>query len=189
MGMHESPTASRPATTIRIDARTIFPSHCGDRPRGSSVKTALVLSLLLLPAAALAQQPFHCPNLPASSELQWEQRVDSEFITCKAVAPDGRQVLNVMLTSKDPSIPLSRPLRAEEGGFSGKELYWYRLDLGGRVMPDLESRRITVVKLGKNHYAQVWINAGSAEELGTLQSLAQQLDVNDASATLLSAGR
>lgn len=157
------------------------------------MKTAPVLSLLLLsvllPVAALAQQPFYCPNLPTSSELQWEQRVDSGFIACKAVDPDGRQVLNVMLTSKDPSIPLSRPLRAEEGGFSGRELYWYRLDLGGRVLPDMESRRITVVKLGKNHYAQVWINAGSAQELGALQSLTRQLDVNEASATLLSAGR
>ncbi|WP_454831608.1 hypothetical protein [Pseudoxanthomonas wuyuanensis] len=153
------------------------------------MKIALVLSLLLLPTTALAQQPFYCPNLPANTELQWEQRLGDGFITCKAVDPDGRQVLNLMLTSRDPDIALGRPLRAEEGRFSGKELYWYRLDLGGRAFPDMESRRITVVKLGKDHYAQVWINAASIQELGTLQALAQQLDVNDASATLLSAGR
>lgn len=153
------------------------------------MKIALVLGLLLLPATALAQQSFQCPALPAGSDLQWEQRVDREFIACKAVTQDGRQVFNVMLTSKDPDISLSRPLRAEEGTFSGKELYWYRPDLAGRVLPDMESRRIAVVKLGKNHYAQVWINAGSAEELGSLQSLARQLDVNETSATLLSAGR
>lgn len=153
------------------------------------MKTALVLSLLLLPATALAQQSFQCPALPANSDLQWEQRIDREFIACKAVTQDGRQVLNVMLTSKDPDISLSRPLRAEEGMFSGKELHWYRPDLAGRNFPDAESRRITVIKLGKNHYAQVWINAGSTEELGSLQSLARQLDVNETSAILLSAGR
>lgn len=153
------------------------------------MKTALVLSLLLLPATALAQQSFQCPALPANAELQWEQRVDRDFIACKAVTQDGRQVLNVMLTSKDPDISLTRPLRAEEGTFSGKELYWYRPDLAGRNLPGSESRRITVIKLGKNHYAQVWINAGSAEELSSLQSLARQLDVNETSATLLSAGR
>ena len=153
------------------------------------MKTALVLSLLLLPATALAQQSFQCPALPANSDLQWEQRVDRDFIACKAVTQDGRQVLNVMLTSKDPDISLTRPLRAEEGTFSGKELYWYRPDLAGRNLPGSESRRITVIKLGKNHYAQVWINAGSAEELSSLQSLARQLDVNETSATLLSAGR
>lgn len=153
------------------------------------MKTILALCLSLSPVAALAQQSFQCPALPATSDLQWEQRIDREFIACKAVTQDGRQVLNVMLTSKNPDISLSRPLRAEEGGFSGKELYWYRPDLAGRSLPDIESRRITVVKLGKDHYAQVWINAGSQEELSSLQSLARQLDVNDTSATLLSAGR
>ncbi|WAC64541.1 hypothetical protein OVA13_07230 [Pseudoxanthomonas sp. SL93] len=150
---------------------------------------AFCLLLLSVSAPAWAQQTPPCPTLPTNAELQWEQRGDHSYIACKAVTADGRQVLNVMLTSRDPKISLERGLRAEEGNFSGREMYWYRPDLGGRNMPGMESRRITVVKLGKDQYAQVWINAESPAELATLRSLAQQLDVSAASATLLSAGR
>lgn len=155
------------------------------------MKTLSVLCLLLpcLSAPAWAQQTPPCPTLPGNAELQWEQRAEHGFIACKAVTADGRQVLNVMLTSRDPRISLERSLRAEEGNFSGREMYWYRPDLGGRDVPGTESRRITVVKLGKDQYAQVWINAGSPDELASLRALAQQLDVSAASATLLSAGR
>ncbi|MEL1265304.1 hypothetical protein [Pseudoxanthomonas putridarboris] len=155
------------------------------------MKTLPVLCLLLscLSASAWAQQTPPCPTLPDSAGLQWEQRVDRSFIACKAVTADGRQVLNVMLTARDPKISLERSLRAEEGNFSGRGMYWYRPDLGGREIPGMESRRITVVKLGKDQYAQVWIDAESPTELASLRALAQQLDVSATSATLLSAGR
>lgn len=149
------------------------------------MKTMTAFCLLfLLSAPAWAQQNPPCPTLPANAGLQWEQRVEAGFIACRAVTEDGRQVLNVMLTSRNPKISLERRLRAEESTFSGEEMYWYRLDLGGRDMPGMESRRITVVELDNDRYAQVWINAGSAEELGTLMSLAQQLDVRTTSAQL-----
>lgn len=150
------------------------------------MKTATVLCLLFLfPSVAWAQQPPPpCPTLPTDSQLHWEQRIDSHFIACKAVAADGRQVLNVMLTSRDPRISLERSLRAEASTFSGEEMYWYRLDLGGRQMPGMESRRITVVELDNDQYAQVWINADTPQELSSLISLAQQLDVSAASARL-----
>ncbi len=148
------------------------------------MKTVIAACLCLLSASAWAQDAPACPSLPASAGLQWEQRVDTGFIACKAVTADGRQVLNVMLTSRDPKIRLERRLREEESTFSGEEMYWYRLDLGGRDMPGMESRRITVVEFEDDQYAQVWINAGSADELGTLISLAQQLDVRTASAQL-----
>lgn len=48
----------------------------------------------------------------------------------------------------------------------------------------MASRRITVVELDNDRYAQVWINANSPEELGSLISLAQQLDVRATSAQL-----
>ena len=97
---------------------------------------------------------------------------------------DGRQVLNVMLTSRDPRISLERRVREEEGTFSGEDVYWYRLDLGGRDMPGMQSRHITVVELDNDRYAQVWINAESPEELGTLIALTEQLDVRATSAQL-----
>ena len=148
------------------------------------MKTLIAACLLLASTSAWSQEAPPCPTLPASAGLQWEQRVDTTFIACKAVTADGRQVLNVMLTSRDPRISLERRLREEEGTFSGEDVYWYRLDLGGRDMPGMQSRRITVVELDNDRYAQVWINAESAEELGLLIALTEQLDVRATSAQL-----
>lgn len=152
------------------------------------MKTVIAVGLSLFSAVAWAQTAPACPTLPDSAGLTWEQRVDTTFITCKAVTADGRQVLNVMLTARDPRISLERRLRQEESTFSGEEMYWYRPNLGGQeTSPAMASRRITVVEFDDDRYAQVWINAGSPDELGSLISLAQQLDVR-ATGAQLSAG-
>ena len=136
----------------------------------------LACSLLLAGSANVhAQQAGQCPQLPAGSGLQWEQQAQSGFVLCKAATEDGRTVLNLMLTTRDPDLPLNRSLRAEKGEFSGEALYWYRLDMGGRELPGMESRRITTVKLAKNRYAQIWIDAGDVSELATLQQLTGNL--------------
>ncbi|MET0893217.1 MAG: hypothetical protein ABWY01_06590 [Pseudoxanthomonas sp.] len=77
-------------------------------------KTPYLLAAMLgLPAAALAQQaPSRCPPLPASSGLQWTEKVGHGFLACKALSTDGSQSLNVMLTSRDPDLHLSRSQRA-----------------------------------------------------------------------------
>lgn len=151
--------------------------------------TYLLIVLLALPGSALAQQATtRCPSLPSTSGLQWQERAGAGFIACKAVTEDGRQSLNVMLTSRDPGIRLSRSQRAETGVFSGNELHWYVPELAGRDPATAASRRITVVELGKDQYAQVWIDAGSPEELGQLQSLAGQLDISAGAAYLVSSG-
>ena len=132
----------------------------------------LACSLLLAGSANVhAQQAGQCPQLPAGSGLQWEQQAQSGFVLCKAATEDGRTVLNLMLTTRDPDLALNRSLRAEKGEFSGEALYWYRLDMGGRELPGMESRRITTVKLAKDRYAQIWIDAGDAAELASLQQL------------------
>lgn len=127
--------------------------------------------LLAGSAGASAQQAGQCPMLPSGSGLQWQEQAQSDFIVCKATTGDGRTVLNVMLTARDPGLSLVRALRAEKGSFAGEELYWYKLDMGGRDMPGLETRRITEVKLGRNRYAQIWIDAGDVAELASLQQL------------------
>jgi hypothetical protein len=147
----------------------------------SEVKTVRTVSAVLLFAAcatASAQQTAQCPLLPADSGLHWEQQVQSDFIVCKATAADGRTVLNMMLSGRDPDIALTRALRAEKGTFGGAELHWYRMDMGGRDLPGLESRRITVVKLDKKRYAQIWIEAADNGELASLQTLTQTLNLN-----------
>ena len=96
----------------------------------------LACSLLLAGSANVhAQQAGQCPQLPAGSGLQWEQQAQSGFVLCKAATEDGRTVLNLMLTERDPSLALNRSLRAEKGSFSGEELYWYHPDMGGRDLP------------------------------------------------------
>jgi len=137
-------------------------------------RVACVL-LLSGSAAVSAQQVAQCPQLPPGSGLQWQEQAQNDFIVCKATTADGRTVLNVMLTARDPALTLNRPLRAEKGSFAGEDLYWYRLDMGGRDLPGLESRRITTVKLAKNRYAQIWIDAGDVNELATLQQVTGQL--------------
>src|SRR5690606_30695810 len=148
---------------------------------GSEVKTARTICTALLFAAcasASAQQAAQCPLLPAHSGLHWEEQQQSDFIVCKASTEDGRTVLNSVLTAPDPDMTLSRALRAEKGAFGGESMHWYKLDMGGRDLPGLESRRITVVKLDKKRYAQIWIDAADTSELASLQSLTQGLNLN-----------
>ncbi|MCD9087677.1 hypothetical protein [Stenotrophomonas sp. SY1] len=145
------------------------------------MKTVRTVSAALLLAACSqvsAQTAEQCPSLPAASGLHWEQQAQNDFIVCKATTGDGRAVLNLMLTSRDPDLLLNRALRAEKGAFAGESLHWYKLDMGGRELPGLESRRITSVKLDKNRFAQIWIDAGDVGELGTLQNLTQTLNLN-----------
>lgn len=138
----------------------------------------LLAALLSLPGTVLAQQAAsRCPALPSDSGLQWDEQANTGFLACKARSDDGRHSLNMMLTTRDPDIRLSRSQRAESGTFSGEELHWYIPELAGRNEAYAASRRITVVKLGKNQYAQIWIDAETPEELGRLQSMASQLDV------------
>ncbi|MCL7713420.1 hypothetical protein [Stenotrophomonas mori] len=135
--------------------------------------------LLLAGSAEVSAQQAGCPSLPAASGLQWQEQAQSDFIVCKAAAGDGRIVLNVMLTPRDPGLNFNRTLRAERGSFGGESLYWYTPDMGGRDVPGLDFRRITTVKLARNHYAQIWIDAGDAGELAALQQVTGELGSAD----------
>lgn len=151
------------------------------------MKTIYLLAVLLaLPGTLFAQQTStRCPALPSPSDLHWQEQAGNGFIACRAVTDDGRRALNVLLTSRDPDIRLDRSRRAENGTFSGETLHWYLPELAGQDDTSLASRRITVVKLGKDQYAQVWIDAATPEELGRLQSLAGQLDISAGAASYL----
>jgi hypothetical protein len=175
----------------RLGIQTIEPGHAHDAlvlPGKLSMKTLYLLAALLsLPGTVLAQQATsRCPVLPSDSGLRWDEQASVGFLACKARSDDGRQPLNVMLTSRDPDIHLSRSQRAESGSFSGESLHWYIPELAGRDQAYVSSRRITVIKLGKNQYAQVWIDAGSPEELDRLQSMASKLDVSAGTSYLVS---
>ncbi|MEB1795551.1 hypothetical protein VDR45_07535 [Xanthomonas campestris pv. campestris] len=142
------------------------------------------LSLLLAAVTAHAQSAPVCPPLPPASGLQWTQLAGADYLACKATTADGRQVVGVMLTTRDPAMALARDRRAEKGQIQEEEFYWYKLDLGGREVPGMESRRVTVVELGKKRYAQLWIDGASTEELASMQSLVQNMDLQPASLAL-----
>jgi hypothetical protein len=142
------------------------------------LRATVCLSLLLSAAAASAQSPSGCPSLPSGSDLQWQEQVTSSFVLCKASTADGREVMSLMLSSRDPEIPLARPLRQEKGTFAGEALYWYQPDLGGQQPPGYATRRVTVVKFDKNRYAQISLYASDAGELGSLQSMARGMNLN-----------
>jgi len=146
-----------------------------------------LVTLLAFPGALQAQQTdTRCPALPSDSGLQWQEKNGAGFISCKAQGEGGGESLNVLLTSRDPDLELKRTQRAESGTFSGQTFDWYIPELAGRNEAFAASRRITVIKLGKDQYAQVWIDAASVEDLGRLQSLAGQLDVSAGAAYLAS---
>lgn len=148
----------------------------------------LFLSVLLtVPGVVMAQQaPVRCPALPASSGLQWEERANTGFLACKARTEDDGKSMNLLLTSRDPDLRLSRSRRAESGVFSGQPLHWYVPELAGQDESVVASRRITVVELGKGQYVQIWIDAKSPGALAELQTLAGKLDVSTGAAYLIS---
>lgn len=135
----------------------------------------LCLGLLLAASAfdAAAQDAAVCPSLPPGSNLHWEAKAGAGFIVCRAL--DGeRQVLGLMLTSQ-PTVNLQRRNREEEGSIGAHEVRWYQPEVAAQ---GAERRRITIVELGDDRYAQVWVDASSEDELQQLLSLAQGIALN-----------
>ncbi len=160
----------RPQGTARLLA------HLGERMK--ILHALIFLGLSLTAGIASAQSAAKCPALPETSGLQWQEQSAATYVLCKATGADGREVMTMMLTGRDPEIPLARPLRQEKGAFAGEPLYWYQPDLGGQQPPGYATRRVTVVKLDKNRYAQISLYAGDASELRTLQSMSQGMNLN-----------
>ena len=80
------------------------------------------------------------------------------------------------LTTRDPDFPLNRSLREEKGAFAGESLNWFRPDLGGQQPAGYEDRRITVVKLDKNRYAQIALYPADAAERQSLQGMTSNMN-------------
>ncbi|GAB3514054.1 hypothetical protein MNQ95_01425 [Pseudoxanthomonas daejeonensis] len=122
---------------------------------------------------ARAQDAAACPSLPAGSNLHWEAKAGNGFTVCRAL--DGeRQVLGLMLTSQ-PTVNLLRRNREEQGTIGAHEVRWYQPEV---AVQGSERRRITIVELGDDRYAQVWVDASNDYELQQLLSLAQGIALN-----------
>ena len=114
-----------------------------------------------------------CPALPAGSNLHWQQQAGNGFTVCRAL--DGeRQVIGVMLTSS-PTVNLQRRNREEEGSIGAYEVHWYQPEI---AVSTGERKRVTIVELGDDRYAQVWVDAANDAELRQLLSLAEGITLN-----------
>mgnify|MGYP003582931026 CR=1 FL=1 len=132
--------------------------------------TGLLLAAATFQASA---QDAACPALPSGSNLHWEQKAGTGFTVCRAL--DGeRQVLGLMLTAQ-PTVNLQRRNREEEGRIGAHEVRWYQPEIAAQTG---ERKRVTIVELGDDRYAQVWIDATSDDELQQLLSLAQGIALN-----------
>ncbi|MBO9716532.1 MAG: hypothetical protein J7507_06910 [Pseudoxanthomonas sp.] len=131
---------------------------------------------LLLAASTFdvaAQDATACPALPDGSSLRWEAKAGDGFTVCRALEGD-RQVLGVMLAAK-PTVSLLRRNRVEEGHIGLHEVRWYQPEIAAQGS---ERKRVTVVELGEDRYAQVWIDASSDDELRQLIALAEGIALN-----------
>ena len=150
------------------------------------VSAALLLCLCATAMSAHAQSAPKCPSLPAASNLQWQEQATGDFLVCRASTRDGREVMSLMLTGNDPDLRFPRALRQEKDSFAGEELYWYLPDLGGQEPPGFADRRVSVVKIDKNRYAQLALYPGDSEERAGLQQMIRSMNLNPAA---VAAGR
>lgn len=134
-----------------------------------------LLGLLAIASATpqASAQDATCPALPAGSNLHWQQQAGNGFTVCRAL--DGeRQVIGVMLTSS-PTVNLQRRNREEEGSIGAYEVHWYQPEI---AVSTGERKRVTIVELGDDRYAQVWVDAANDAELRQLLSLAEGIALN-----------
>jgi hypothetical protein len=138
------------------------------------MKTLYCLGLLAAATASdAAAQATACPPLPAGSDLRWEQQTGDGFTVCRAMEGE-RQVLGLMLTA-EPTVNLRRRNREEEGMIGRYEVHWYQPEIAVQTG---ERKRVTIVELGEDRYAQVWVDAASDDELRGLLTLAQGIALN-----------
>jgi len=144
------------------------------------VSAAVLLCLCTTAMSVHAQSAPKCPSLPAASNLQWQEQAAGDFLVCRASTGDGREVLSLMLTGNDPDLRFPRALRQEKDSFAGEEIYWYLPDLGGQQPPGFADRRVGVVKLDKNRYAQLALYPGDSQEREGLQAMIRSMNLNPA---------
>jgi len=147
-------------------------------------KTTLLLACLALAAGtALAQDavqetvpqaapsPAPCPHLDAASGLSWTHLAGPDYDFCRALAPDGTQVLGVFVGADSPFEP-RRANAAERGVVDGREVTWYASELAGD--PDAQVRE-TLLVLPDGREAHIWLRADNTGELASKLELAQGL--------------
>jgi len=134
-------------------------------------KTLILPGLLLGLAFASNAVAADCPTLPQGAGVQWEETEGKSHKVCRAIDQDGTQLLGVMFTDSEP-LKLRRRNRVEEGWVGQHVVVWYRPEIAEAGAAE---KRITVVELDEDRYAQIWLDANDPDQLRRAMNLAQQL--------------
>ena len=131
----------------------------------------LVPVVLLLSAAAQAQDSASCPQLPAGAELIWDHRGSPGADFCRALRNDGSEAFGVYVARDSPFEPKRRN-RDVEGVVDGRNVYWYRAEIAAK--PDVRALE-TLIELGNGLVAHVWLQSSSDEQLQQVMNVARDL--------------
>lgn len=137
--------------------------------------SGLAAGLLAAAGMAQAQNAGPCPQLPPDSGLSWTHQAGPDFDFCKAMRADGTQAFGVFIGEDSPFEPKGSN-RAESGTIEGRGIYWYRGEVAGD--PDVQVRE-TLVELGDDREAHIWLKARNPQELAREMALAQALRFTD----------
>ena len=130
-----------------------------------------LLATLSLPA--LAQNASDtCPELPTEgTDLIWADMHAGNLLLCRAIDLEGKEAFAVTVSRDSPFKP-QRSLREEQGQFAGAPMWWYRSEIAGR--PD-ELVRETLLEVGQNRVAHVYIRTRDAAQLARYRQLVEGL--------------
>lgn len=131
----------------------------------------LVPVLLVMAAAAQAQNPAACPQLPVDAELAWEHQGSGGADFCRALRSDGSEAFGVYIAAKSPFSP-KRMNREAEGIIDGREIYWYRAEIA--LKPDVTALE-TLIELNDGRVAHLWLQSSSDAQLQQVMGITRDL--------------
>ncbi|ADV27903.1 hypothetical protein Psesu_2067 [Pseudoxanthomonas suwonensis 11-1] len=132
-------------------------------------KTLISLAFALGIAASSTAAAAECPSLPQGTGVEWQEAEGTNYKVCRAIDEAGTQLLGVMLTP-EPQLKLRRRNRVEEGMVGRHEVHWYRPEI---VEPGAAEKRVTVIELDDDRYAQIWLDANDPAQLKRAMHIAR----------------
>ena len=146
------------------------------RVRHAFAVSALFCALFNAPAAVAqtaTQADGACPMLPSDGGgLYWTALRTVSALLCRAMRnADNREAFALTMTRK-VSFRLENDMREEEGEIEGRKVWWHRSEIAGR--PN-EVVRETLLKLGSDRVAHIYIRSDNAAEVARYQQLVQGL--------------
>jgi len=141
--------------------------------RNTFLSVLLVAGLASASLTAQAQTTPMCPAMPPQATgLEWSMLITDSAVLCRAIDRTTRvEAFAVTMARKSPFRPDSA-MRAEEGKIEGEKIWWYRTEIAGR--PN-ELVRETLVKVGRDQVAHVFIRTENKDTLSQYQGIVQSL--------------